>query len=109
MARSSFKADDIDFEDIRKSMVGLKVPKLELADVLTELRPTMIEQRERGVSVEQLAEVLRQKGIQVGVRNLKRFIEKGELMGARPARAERTTDAGGRAAGGSDDEGSLVS
>lgn len=109
MARSSFKADDIDFEDIRKSMVALKVPKLELADVLSELRPTMVEQRERGVSVEQLADVLRQKGIQVGVRNLKRFIEKGELMGAKPARVERASGGGAGVVDESEEDPSLGS
>ena len=86
MARSSFIAEEIDFEGIEKSMGALEPPKLRLEEVLRRVRDKMIESRKRGVTVEQLAETLRDKGIEVGVRNLNHFIEKGELLGGRPKR-----------------------
>ncbi len=86
MARSSFIAEEIDFEGIEKSMGALEPPKLRLEEVLRRVRDKMIESRKRGVTVEQLAETLREKGIEVGVRNLNHFIEKGELLGGRPKR-----------------------
>ena len=86
MARSSFIAEEIDFDGIEKSMAALEPPKLKLEEVLARVRDKMIESRKRGVTVEQLAETLRQKGIEVGVRNLNHFIEKGELLGGRPRR-----------------------
>ena len=87
MARNKFIAAEVDFEGIRKGFGALEPPKLALAEVLAELREEMIGHRERGVTVEQLAEVLKEKGVEVGVRNLKNFIEKGELVGAKARRA----------------------
>ena len=85
-------------------------PKLALEEVLARLRDRMREQRRRGVTVEQLAGVLSEMGIEVGVRNLKHFIEKGELMGGRPRRGTSTApeaDAGsGRSVGEGDTEAS---
>lgn len=86
MARNKFLAEEIDFEGIQRKMAALEPPKLALEEVLTRLRPGMQEQRKRGVTVEQLAQVLKETGIEVGVRNLKNFIEKGELLGGRPRR-----------------------
>lgn len=96
MARTKFIEADIDFEGIERRMAALEPPKLALEEVLARLRDRMQEQRKRGVTVEQLAGVLGEMGIEVGVRNLKHYIEKGELMGGRPRRgtpAAREADA----------------
>ncbi len=90
MARSKFIAEEIDFDGIERGMAALEPPKLALEEVLKRLRPRMQEQRARGVTVEQLAELLKGQGIEVGVRNLTRFIEKGELLGGRPKRGRGT-------------------
>ena len=86
MARNRFIEADIDFEGIERRMAALDPPKLALEEVLARLRDRMQEQRKRGVTVEQLAGVLREMGVEVGVRNLKHYIEKGQLMGGRPRR-----------------------
>ena len=100
MARSSFIAEEIDFEGIEKSMGALEPPKLRLEEVLRRVRDKMIESRKRGVTVEQLAETLRDKGIEVGVRNLNHFIEKGELLGGRPKRGTSPVEQSAAAAEG---------
>ena len=102
MARSKFIAEEIDFDGIERGMAALEPPKLALEEVLKRLRPRMQEQRARGVTVEQLAELLKGQGIEVGSRNLKHFIEKGELLGGRPkrARVSDTEPAGGEGSGG---------
>ena len=93
MARSRFIAAEVDFDGIRKGFGALEPPKLALAEVLGELRGEMIEHRDRGVTVEQMADVLKAKGIEVGVRNLKNFIEKGELLGAKARHAPESAEA----------------
>ena len=100
MARSKFIAEEIDFEGLKRGMAALEPPKLALEEVLAELRPSMLEQRKRGVTVEQLAELLRGSGIEVGVRNLKHFIDRGELLGGRPRRVG-SAEAGSQAGEGS--------
>ena len=92
MARTKFIAEEIDFEGIKKGMAALEPPKLALEEVLQKLRPSMQEQRKRGVTVEQLVELLRESGIEVGVRNLKNFIDKGELLGGRPKRGSAAAE-----------------
>ena len=102
MARGKFIEEEVDFDGIYRKMAALEPPKLELEEVLGRLRAGMIEQRKRGVSVEQIVEVLKETGIEVGVRNLKHFIEKGELLGGRakrPAGSGRAEEGGGRGEG----------
>ena len=95
MARGKFIAEEIDFEKIKKGMAALEPPKLALEEVLSKLRPSMHEQRKRGVTVEQLVGLLKESGIEVGVRNLKHFIDKGELLGGRPKRGRAEEDGPG--------------
>ena len=73
----------MDFEAIEEEMGKLAPPRLSLEDVLGRLREKMIAQRKKGVSVEQMREVLKGRGIEVGVRSLKTYLEKGELLGRR--------------------------
>ena len=101
MAGRRFIEEEIDFEGIERGMAALKPPALELEEVLGRIRDKMVEHRKRGVSVEQLAGVLKEKGIVVSPRNLKKFIETGELLGGRqrtaPAAARDGEGAGGQA------------
>ena len=99
MARNRFIEADIDFEGIERRMAALDPPKLALEEMLARLRDRMREQRKRGVSVEKLAGVLGEMGVEVAVRNLKLYIEKGEPMGGRPRRG---TPAAPKADAGSD-------
>ena len=104
MARSKFIEEEIDFDGIQRKMAALEPPKLALEEVLGRLRQGMIDNRKRGVTVEQIAEVLKEQGIEVGVRNLRHFIERGELMGGRPRRsASGSTAADGGTESGSGD------
>ena len=93
MAGRRFIEEEIDFEGIERGMAALKPPALELEEVLGRIRDKMVEHRKRGVSVEQLAGVLREKGIVVSPRNLKKFIETGELLGGRQRSAAAASPA----------------
>ena len=57
-----------------------------LKDVLDRLRERMLEQRSRGVTVAQMHEVLKARGIEMGERSLKVFLDKGELPGRKAAK-----------------------
>ena len=86
MARR-FNESDIDFEAIDGDLAKLAPPKLSLKDVLDRLRERMLEQRARGVTVVQMHEVLTARGIEIGERSLKAFLDKGELPGRRAAKS----------------------
>ena len=87
MAARSFNEADIDFEQISADFAKLTPPKLRLEEVLGRLREDMVAQLRRGVSVAQLREVLRERGIEIGERSLASFIKNGVLPGRR-ARSE---------------------
>ena len=99
MAPRSFVEEEIDFEGIERGMAALKPPALQLEEVLGRIRHKMVEHRKRGVTVEQLAGLLKEKGIVVSPRNLKKFIETGELLGGRSRRAAAASPAAGDTAG----------
>ena len=61
-------------------------PKLGLKDVLDRLRSRLLEQRAKGVTVTQMHEVLKERGIEIGERSLKAFLDKGELPGRKAAK-----------------------
>ena len=86
MARR-FNESDIDFEAIDGDLAKLAPPKLSLKDVLDRLRERMLEQRARGVTVAQMHEVLTARGIEIGERSLKAFLDKGELPGRKAAKS----------------------
>ena len=86
MVARRFNESDIDFEAIDADLAKLAPPKLSLKDVLDRLRERMLEQRAKGVTVAQMHEVLKARGIEIGERSLKTFLDKGELPG-RKARA----------------------
>ena len=82
-----FNESDIDFDAIDSALAKLAPPKLTLKDVLDRLRERMLEQRARGVTVAQMHEVLKARGVEIGERSLKAFLEKGELPGRRAAKS----------------------
>ena len=81
-----YNESDVDFEAIDADLAKLAAPKLTLKDVLDRLRERMLEQRARGVTVAQIHEVLKARGIQLGERSLKVFLDKGELPGRKAAK-----------------------
>ena len=87
MAARRFNETDIDFEGIDGDLAKLAPPKLSLKDVLDRLRDRMVEQRAKGVTVAQMHEVLKARGIEIGERSLKAFLDKGELPGRKAAKA----------------------
>ena len=87
MAARRFNETDIDFEGIDGDLAKLAPPKLSLKDVLDRLRDRMVEQRAKGVTVAQMHEVLKARGIEIGERSLKAFLDKGELPGRKAAKS----------------------
>ena len=81
MVARRLNESDINFEAIDADLAKLAPPKLTLKDVLDRLRDRMLEQRAKGVTVAQMHEVLKARGIQIGKRSLKTFPDKGELPG----------------------------
>ena len=80
-----FNESDIDFDAIDADLAKLEAPKLSLKEVLDRLRERMLEQRAKGVTVAQMHEVLKARGIELGERSLKVFLDKGELPGRKAA------------------------
>ena len=74
---------EIDFDAIDSDLAKLAPPTLSLKDVLDRLRGRLLEQQAKGVTVAQMHEVLTARGIHLGERSLKVFLEKGELPGRR--------------------------
>ena len=85
MARR-YNETDVDFEAIDADLARLAPPKMSLKEVLDRLRERMLEQRARGVTVAQMHEVLQARGIELGERSLKVFLDKGELPGRKAAK-----------------------
>ena len=85
MTARRFNETDIDFDAIDGDLAKLAPPKLSLKDVLDRLRDRMVEQRAKGVTVAQMHEVLKARGIELGERSLKTFLDKGELPGRKSA------------------------
>ena len=85
MPARRFNEGDIDFEVIDADLAKLVAPKLSLKDVLDRLRGRLMEQRGKGVTVAQMHAVLKARGIEIGERSLKVFLEKGELPGRKVA------------------------
>ena len=98
MVARRFNEADVNFEAIDGDLSKLSPPKLSLKDVLDRLRERMLEQRAKGVTVAQIHEVLKARGIEIGERSLKVFLDKGELPGrkakavAQASRAEEGRD-----------------
>ena len=85
MPARRFNEGDIDFEAIDAELAKLAPAKLSLKDVLDRLRDRLLEQRAKGVTVAQMHEVLKARGIQMGERSLIAFLDKGELPGRKAA------------------------
>ena len=85
MPARRFNEGDIDFEAIDADLAKLAAPKLSLRDVLDRLRARLLEQRAKGVTVTQMHEVLNARGVEIGERSLKVFLDKGELPGRKAA------------------------
>ena len=62
-------------------------------NVLDRLRERMLEQRAMGVTMAQMHEVLKARGIEIGERSPKTFLDKGELPG-RKARTAAMAEPG---------------
>ena len=86
MVARRFNESDIDFEAIDANLAKLAPPKLTLKDVLDRLRSRLLEQKAKGVTVAQMHAVLTARGIDMGERSLKVFLEKGELPGRKAAK-----------------------
>ena len=80
-----FNEGDIDFEGIDADLAKLAPPKLRLKDILDRLRDRLLEQQAKGVTVAQMHGVLKARGIPLGERSLKVFLDKGELPGRKIA------------------------
>ena len=87
MVARRYNEADIDFGAIDADLAKLAPPKLGLKDVLDRLRERMLEQRAKGVTVAQMHEVLKMRGVEIGERSLKAFLDKGEFPGRRAAKA----------------------
>ena len=85
MPARRFNEGDIDFGAIDTDLAKLAAPKLSLRDVLDRLRARLLEQRAKGVTVAQMHEVLNARGVEIGERSLKVFLDKGELPGRKMA------------------------
>ena len=85
MPARRFNEGDVDFEAIDADLAKLAAPKLSLRDVLERLRNRLLEQRAKGVTVAQMHEVLNVRGVEIGERSLKVFLDKGELPGRKMA------------------------
>ena len=85
MPARHFNEGDIDFEAIDADLAKLVAPRLGLKDILERLRSRLQEQRAKGVTVAQMHEVLKARGIEIGERSLKMFLEKGDLPGRKVA------------------------
>ncbi len=97
MVGRGYKEADVDFEAIGEEMGKLVPPRLSVEDVLARLRDKMVVQRKKGVSLDQMCEVLSRRGIEVGARQLKGYLEKGELPGVKKqarGREEKTSGGG---------------
>ena len=99
MAGRSFNEADIDFDAITGDLAKLRPPRLTLEDVLERLRQPMLEKRRQGVSLGQIREVLKSRGVEVGERSLKSYLEKGELPRPRTGGTRRVSTAAPAAAG----------
>ena len=86
MVARRYNESDIDFEAIDADLAKLAPPKLGLKDVLDRLRGRLLEQQAKGVTVAQMHAVLTARGIDMGERSLKVFLEKGELPGRKAAK-----------------------
>ena len=93
MVARRYNESDIDFDAIDADLAKLEPPKLSLKEVLDRLRDRLLEQQARGVTVAQMHAVLKARGIEMGERSLKVFLEKGEVPGRR-ARAVATQATG---------------
>ena len=87
MVARRYNESDIDFGALDGDLAKLAPPKLGLKDVLDRLRERMLEQRAKGVTVAQMHEVLKMRGVEIGERSLKAFLDKGEFPGRRAAKA----------------------
>ena len=87
MVARRYNEADIDFGAIDADLAKLAPPKLGLKDVLDRLRERLLEQRAKGVTVAQMHEVLKARGVEIGERSLKAFLDKGEFPGRRTAKA----------------------
>ena len=93
MAGRSFNEADVDFDAITGDLAKLKPPRLTLEDVLERVREPMLEKRRQGVSIAQIREVLKARGIEIGERSLKSYLEKGELPRPRTGGTRRASAA----------------
>ena len=95
MVARRFNETDIDFEAIDGDLAKLAPPKLSLKDVLDRLRDRLLAQRANGVTLAQMHEVLKARGIEMGERSLKAFLDKGELPGRKAAVRAALPEQGG--------------
>ncbi len=93
MVGRSFNEADIDFDAIAGDLAKLRPPRLTLEDVLERVRGPMLEKRRQGVSLAQIREVLKSRGVEVGERSLKSYLEKGELPRPRTGGTRRASTA----------------
>ena len=77
-----YNKSDIDFEAIDTDFAKLAPPKLTLKEVLDRLRERMLEQRARGVTVAQMHEVLKARGIELGRAQPEGLSRQGGAAGA---------------------------
>lgn len=93
MVARRYNESDVDFDAIDADLAKLAPPQLSLKEVLDRLRDRLLEQQARGVTVAQMHAVLKARGIEMGERSLKVFLEKGVLPG-RGAKTVATQAAG---------------
>ena len=84
-----FNEADIDFDAIDGELAKLAPLKLTLVDVLSRLRKRLVEQQAKGVTLPQMHEVLKSRGIDITERGLRTFLDKGVLPGRKVADASR--------------------
>ena len=95
MPAKRFNEADIDFDAIDGELAKLVPPKLSLTDVLDRLRKRLVEQQAKGVTVDQMHEVLKSGGIAITERRSADVSgPRGVLPGRKVAEAARSYGVG---------------
>ena len=98
MARHSFSEATVDFGKMETELGKLEAPVLTLRQILDRLDPKLREMQARGVTTEQMREVLKENGVDIGEQRFRAYIKTGKLPDSKVKRRVPEVD-GGSASG----------